>query len=141
MSPLVQHPGMWLRMPSLPPGWDGLHPWVVHCPLALFLTAPVFVFLAMILFQRGRWMSLTALVLLGAGLIGASLSQSSGLAARDYLNQSSVTLSDEAAQVLQQHQQLGSTIVPLYGILFVVYLVLFLLSIAVRPDLSPVFGL
>ncbi|HOM17734.1 MAG TPA: hypothetical protein PK777_07195 [Thermoguttaceae bacterium] len=138
MSPLIQHPTTWLRIPSLPPGWDGLHPWMVHCPMALFLTAPVFVLLAMILFNRGRWMSLTALILLGLGLIGASFSQSSGLAARDYLDQSSVKLSDEAADVLQRHQQLGSMIVPVYGILFVVYLVLFLLSIAVRPFDNPV---
>lgn len=138
MMPLVQHPSTWLRIPSLPPGWDGMHLWVVHCPLALFLTVPVFIFLAMILFNRGRWMSLTALILLGLGLFGASLAQSSGMAARDYLHESSQKVSDEATEVLQKHEQLGSTILPLYGILFVVYLVLFLLSLAVRPFDHPV---
>ena len=138
MMPLLQDPGSWLRFPSWPPGWDGLHPWVVHCPMTLFLTVPVFVFLAMILFQWGRWMSLSALVLWGLALFGAWLSVSTGLAARDYLNQSSVQLSPEALQVLEKHEQLASTILPLYGSLFVIYLVLFLLSIAVRPFDNPV---
>ena len=138
MMPLLQDPGSWLRLPSWPPGWDGLHPWMVHCPMALLLTVPVFVFLAMILFKWGRWMSLTALVLWGLALVGASLSVSTGLAARDYLSQSSVKLSPEALQVLEKHQQLASTILPLYGGLFVIYLVLFLLSIAVRPFDNPV---
>ncbi len=138
MEPLLRDPASWLRIPSWPAGWDGLHPWVVHCPIALFLTAPVFVFLAMILFHRGRWMSLTALVLLGLGLVGTSVSISTGLAARDYLNQTAGKLSAEAAQVLEKHLQLASSLLPLYGGLFVIYLVLFLLSIAVRPFDNPV---
>ena len=35
-------------MPQLPmiPGWDGIHPLLIHFPLTLFFVAPVFVLFA-----------------------------------------------------------------------------------------------
>ena len=35
-------------MPQLPmiPGWDGIHPLLIHFPLTLFFLAPVFVLFA-----------------------------------------------------------------------------------------------
>ncbi len=49
-------------LPSLP-GWDGLHPLVVHFPIALLLVAPVFVVLGLVLPRAGRGFLVGALVL------------------------------------------------------------------------------
>ena len=62
-------------VPPLPP-WEGMHPLVIHFPVALLLTAPVFIVLAGLWKSRAREMLLsgTILVLLGTGGIMVAIS-------------------------------------------------------------------
>jgi uncharacterized membrane protein len=63
------------------PGWDGLHPFVVHFPIALLMFAPVFVLLAMLARRQPNGFGMSALLLLVAGTAGIVLAIETGEAA------------------------------------------------------------
>lgn len=93
---------MFTNLPTPPPQppWEGMHPLVVHFPIALLLFAAVFVVLAMIVPKRGWWFSVSALLVLLGGTAGAYVSVSTGIAARDKVEEGE----DEMFEVMQQHE-------------------------------------
>lgn len=58
------------RIPPLPP-LEGMHPLVVHVPIGLLFTAPVFVVLAMVWGAKRREMLLAGLIVVAIGTVGA----------------------------------------------------------------------
>ncbi|QDU87509.1 hypothetical protein Pla175_08710 [Pirellulimonas nuda] len=72
-------------LPPPLPSWDGIHPLVVHFPIALLMVAPLFVLLG-ILFPR-RGFSIGALVLMVLGTASAWVATSSGEAAYSVMDQ------------------------------------------------------
>ncbi|HEY3449962.1 MAG TPA: DUF2231 domain-containing protein [Myxococcales bacterium] len=66
-------------VPALP-SLDGLHPLVVHFPIALLLVVPLLVLVAALRRGDATWLA-AALLLLGLGTLGAWLSVESGEAA------------------------------------------------------------
>ena len=95
---------MFTSLPTPPPTppWEGMHPLVVHFPIALLLFAAVFVVLAMIVPKRGWWFSVSALILLIGGTAGAFVAISTGEAARDVVEEGE----DEMFEVMQQHEDM-----------------------------------
>ena len=93
---------MFTTLPTPPPTppWEGMHPLVVHFPIALLLFAAVFVVLAIIVPKRGWWFSVSALILLIGGTAGAFVAVSTGEAARDVVEEGE----DEMFEVMQQHE-------------------------------------
>ncbi len=67
------------ELPPLP-SWDGLHPLVVHFPIALLLVAPLFILLGVAL-SRGRPFLWAALLLMAIGTAGTFFAVSTGEAA------------------------------------------------------------
>lgn len=65
------------------PGWDGLHPLIIHFPIALLLVAPLFVVLAVLLPKRGATFGISALVLLALGTVAAVVAVETGEAAAE----------------------------------------------------------
>lgn len=68
-----------IKLPPLP-SWDGLHPLVVHFPIALLLVAPLFILLGVVL-SRGRPFLWAALLLMTIGTAGTFFAVSTGEAA------------------------------------------------------------
>lgn len=114
------------ELPPQPP-WEGLHPLVIHFPIALLFVTPVFVLLAALLGKHGRWFGLTALILLVMGTVSGAVAVSSGNAAFDVMD----SVEDGGWEVAEEHQQaaqevqimlIGLTL--LYALLFAIPLVI-----------------
>ena len=114
------------KLPPQPP-WEGLHPLVIHFPIALLFVTPVFVLLAAFLGRNGRWFGLTTLILLVMGTVSGAVAVSSGNAAFDVME----NVDDGGWEVAEEHQQaaqevqimlIGLTL--LYAFLFAIPLVI-----------------
>jgi uncharacterized membrane protein len=128
-----------LNMASIPltpppvPSYEGMHVLLVHFPVALLLVAPMFMFLAMVLPVRLRWCSFAATALLVFGTIALFAATSTGLAARDVVEEGS----DEMFSVLKQHEQLGELLRIVFSIVTVLYGLFVLLPIVIRRWITP----
>jgi uncharacterized membrane protein len=83
------------------PAWDGMHPLVVHFPIALLLTAPIFVILGMAI-REGRVWSMGALLLMVLGTVGILVAMSTGEAAEEV-----VQVGGGAEATLERHEELA----------------------------------
>jgi uncharacterized membrane protein len=90
-------------LPPLPT-WDGLHPLVVHFPIALLIVAPVFVILALIRHRQYLSFASSALALMILGTAAAFVAVSSGEAAGEL-----VMRTPEINTVLERHEELAET--------------------------------
>ena len=92
-------------MSGLPPvpSWDGLHPLIVHFPIALLLVAPLFIVIGVAL-RRSRLFLWAALLLMAIGTTATFLAVATGEAAGK--------LADRTPQVnavLERHEDLAET--------------------------------
>ena len=94
----------WFTLPPVP-RWDGLHPLVVHFPIALLLIVPLFLVLAAALRARGRAMGVAALVLMAVGTAFAVVAVESGEAAAEL-----ATPSEAVNAVLERHEHLAEIV-------------------------------
>jgi len=118
--------------PQVPP-FEGMHVLVVHFPIALWLTAPVFVLVATVLPVRGRWCSFAALALMILATVGAFAAVSTGEAARDGIEEGK----DEMFAVLRQHEQLADLLRIVFVIVTTLYALFTLLPSVVRTWIAP----
>lgn len=88
-------------IPPLPP-WDGMHPLVIHFPIALMFVTPLLIVLALVWKKHTRvWLVAgTLMMLLAAG--GAWLATSTGSAAEDFAE-----AVPGAKPILEEHEELG----------------------------------
>ena len=126
----------WLKEPPIQSYWDQVHPLVVHFPIALPLAAAMLVFLAMILFRKGRWFAVSALLLLALGTAGAFAAVYSGdEAARVAMEEG---LSEEAAEAVHAHKALADSVPMIFAVLTGVYLAILVVPLVIRPLGHPV---
>jgi len=97
-------------MPPLPE-WEGLHPLVVHFPIALLMVAPLFALLGF-LPRVGQGFRLAALALLILGTVASYVAVESGEASARV-----ISFSPEARETLEKHEELAETTALLFLVL------------------------
>lgn len=118
-------------LPILPP-WAGMHPLLVHFPIALLFTAPVFLILALLLGRRRPAWSLAAMTLLLLGTAGVFLAAASGEAAGKLAERS-----PEINAVLERHEHLAEAAQGLFSGFALAFAALVLVPLALKRELPP----
>ncbi len=93
-----------IQLPPMP-SWDGLHPLIIHFPIALLLVAPVFVLVGAALAPaKGRAYHIAALILMLLGTASVFVAVKSGEAAGKLAERT-----PEINAVLERHSGLAET--------------------------------
>jgi len=109
------------------PGWDGLHPLIIHFPIALLLVAPLFVVLAAMRPGRSAAFGVSALVLLVLGTAAAFVSVETGEAAAELAPRT-----EAITAAIESHANLAETARNIFAGLTVLYAVLLVLPAVVK---------
>ena len=109
------------------PGWDGLHPLVIHFPVALLLIAPVFLLLSAIVARHAAGFSLSALILLAIGTAAAYVAVETGEAAAELADRTEAITAG-----IMRHEALADQTVAIFTAITVAYAILLGLSLLVK---------
>jgi uncharacterized membrane protein len=113
------------------PGFDRLHPLVVHFPIALFLVAPVFVIAAILLWRQRIAMIGSAATLLVLGAAGLFVTVASGEAAGEVAQRSAAVNA-----VLERHEELAETTRVVFTVLTALLVVTFVAAIWLKERIK-----
>jgi len=115
--------------PSIP-GWDGIHPALVHFPIALLLAVPLL--LVVSLFARKSWCAWAgaAWVVMVLGAAAAWLAVGSGHAAGQLVDKT-----DDLARAIARHEALGVLTRNLFTALALLFAAILLLPAVIRRPL------
>lgn len=86
------------------PSWDGLHPLIIHFPIALLLVVPILIVMGLLMPNKSRAILITAFVVMLLGTIATYVAVSTGEAAGELADRVS-----GVEQVLEQHEDLAET--------------------------------
>jgi len=109
------------------PGWDGLHPLVIHFPIALLMVVPVFLLLAIVGKTHAPGFAWSALALLLMGTAAAFVAVSTGRAAGELAEHS-----EAINAVLMRHEELAEQTRNIFAVITAVYAVLLMLAAAFK---------
>ncbi len=116
---------------DLPP-WEGMHPLVVHAPLALLFFAPLLAAAHVALGGRMRGLALAVLLAMAGGTVGAAAAVLTGEATAD-----AVRVDGPAEAVLERHEELAEPLPWVFGGLTLVYGVLAFVPGSLARDAGP----
>ena len=114
------------------PGWDGLHPLVIHFPVALLLVAPAFLILAAVSRRHATGFRLSALILLALGTAAAFVAVETGEAAAELADRT-----EAITAVIARHSELAERARDMFAAITVCYALLLVLPRFVKRLASP----
>jgi uncharacterized membrane protein len=105
-----------IQLPPVP-SWDGLHPLIIHFPIALLLIAPIFVLVGTLLSPgRGRTFLVAALLMMVLGTASTFVAVSTG--------ESAGQVAERSPQVDAVHEELAETTRVVFSVLTVLFVAL-----------------
>ncbi|HEV2350604.1 MAG TPA: DUF2231 domain-containing protein [Terriglobia bacterium] len=117
-------------MPIIP-GWDGLHPLIIHFPIALLFTVPLFVILGAVFSPPwGRAFLLSALILMVLGTASIFLAVETGQAAGE-----SARSRPAIQAAIDQHRDLAESTEVLFSVLTFAFAALLFVPKWIRAEL------
>lgn len=120
-----------LNLPHVP-SWNGLHPLIVHFPIALLFVAPFFVILGILIGPlKGRPYLVSALILMALGTGSILLAVETGEAASQIVSSTSTVRT-----MLRQHRDLAETTEILFVLLTLVLVALLYVPKLLRRELG-----
>lgn len=117
-------------LPSLPPA-AGLHPLVVHFPIALLLVAPVLVVLSMVMKKHRLGLAGAALALMLIGTAAAFVAVQTGNTAGELAERT-----PQVSATLERHEELAETTRAVFALLTFMFVVMFGAPLARRQEWS-----
>ncbi len=109
-------------LPSAPP-WEGMHPLVVHFPIALLMVSPILILIGLLWARHRTGMLTAALIVMALGTLESFVAVATGEAAGQFVDRSVPAIE----QVLEEHEELGETTRNVFTALTVVYAALIVL--------------
>lgn len=117
-------------MPPIPT-WTGLHPLIIHFPIALLFVAPLFVVVATVWRRPGPGWSLAALVLMGLGTLSLFVAVATGEAAGQVVDRT-----PQITASLQRHESLAETGQVIFSLLTLAYATFVLVPLVLKRELK-----
>ena len=115
------------------PSWDGLHPIIIHFPIALLLIAPIIIIIGLFMPKNGRTFFLSAFVLMLIGTIATFIAVSTGNAAGELAEHV-----NNVESVLEEHEELAETTRTVFAILTAIFGVIVFAPMLFKKELSRV---
>jgi uncharacterized membrane protein len=113
------------------PSWDGLHPIIVHFPIALLLVAPILIILGLIFQKQSKTYMISAFALMLIGTVAAFIAVQTGQAAGELAERMG-----NIEAVLENHEELAETTRNIFAALTVIFGAFVFIPMVFRKDLG-----
>lgn len=91
------------------PGWEGMHPMIVHFPIGLLVILPLLLLLSLVIKEQNKCFTNASLIILIIGTLGTMLSVATGLASMEVAK-----ITEEAKEIINKHESLAAICRNLY---------------------------
>ena len=115
------------------PSWDGLHPIIIHFPIALLIVVPLIILIGIFVPKSGRAFLISAFILMLIGTIATFVAVSTGEAAGELAEHM-----NNVESVLEEHEELAETTRSVFAALTVVFGVILFAPMLFKKELSRV---
>lgn len=113
------------------PSWDGLHPLIVHFPIALLLVVPVIILIGILWPKKGSSFLIAAFILMLLGTIAAWVAVSTGSEAGELAEHV-----NNVESVLEEHEELAETTRTIFTALTAIFGLIVFAPMLFKKELS-----
>ncbi|MBL0061139.1 MAG: hypothetical protein IPP40_06555 [bacterium] len=114
------------------PAWEGLHPLIIHFPIALLITAPVLVIAGILFSNQRQGLFIAAFALMLVGSIASFVAVSTGEAAGELAERN-----DAVNVVIEEHEELAELTRTLFALLTIVFGAILFGPKLLKKELAP----
>lgn len=118
------------------PSWDGLHPIIIHFPIALLLVVPLIILIGVFVPKSGRAFMISAFILMLIGTVATFIAVATGDAAGELAEHM-----NNVESVLEEHEELAETTRSVFTALTIVFGVILFAPMLFKKELSRVISI
>jgi uncharacterized membrane protein len=116
------------------PTWDGLHPLIIHFPIALLLIAPLLIIIGILWKSKSNCFYISALILMIIGTISAFIAVSTGEAAGMMVI---IQRTPEFNEAIEKHESLAEMTRFIFTVLTIIYAIILFLPKLLKKEIKP----